>query len=128
MLKEKLRTARKAAGKTQKEIADLLGISESAYCGYETGKRQPDAVKIKKIASFLNVSGDYLLETGFDEPQSKPESTTKQSVVCTEAEEIRLLTCYRQLNIIGKSVALAIIEGMTTRPELKQESSATVTA
>ena len=62
MLKDRLRAARKAAGKTQNEVAVAIGVTESTYCGYETGKRSPDALKIAKIAAVLGVSGDQLLE------------------------------------------------------------------
>ena len=67
MLKEQLRKASKAAGKTQKEVAAFLGVTESTYCGYETGKRHPDAIKLNKISKFLGVSGDVLLDTGIDQ-------------------------------------------------------------
>jgi transcriptional regulator with XRE-family HTH domain len=60
-ISERLRVARKEAGFTQREVADYIGVTESAYCGYETGKRQPDPTKISTIALFLNVTGDYLL-------------------------------------------------------------------
>ena len=65
MLKEKLRQARKAAGLTQLQVAKAIGVTESTYCGYETGKRQPDVQKIKQLSKFLGVSGDDLLETDF---------------------------------------------------------------
>jgi len=60
-ISERLRAARKAAGFTQKQVADYIGVTESAYCGYETGKRQPDSAKISAIALMLNVTGDYIL-------------------------------------------------------------------
>lgn len=62
MLSERLREARRNAKKTQMDVATAIGVTESTYCGYETGKRQPDALKIGAIASFLGVSGDFLLE------------------------------------------------------------------
>lgn len=63
MFKDKLREARKAAGLTQKEVAAAIGVTESAYCGYETGKRQPDVAKIKQIADALGTTGNFLLDT-----------------------------------------------------------------
>ena len=63
---EQLKKARLEAGYTQQQVADLMGITNSTYCGYETGKRQPDVEKIRLIAKLLNTSGDILLETGFD--------------------------------------------------------------
>ena len=63
---EQLKKARLEAGYTQQQVADLMGITNSTYCGYETGKRQPDVEKIRLIAKLLNTSGDIFLETGFD--------------------------------------------------------------
>ena len=63
--KDQLRIARETKGYTQQQIADLMGIDKSTYCGYETGKRQPDVQKLKLICKILGVSGDELLETDF---------------------------------------------------------------
>ena len=72
MLKDKLRQARKNAGFTQLQVAKAIGVTESTYCGYETGKRQPDPIKISAIASFLGVSGDFLLDINIPENEKKP--------------------------------------------------------
>lgn len=74
MLKEKLREARKSARLTQRQVAEAIGVTESTYCGYETGKRQPDPIKISAIASVLGVSGDYLLGINIRENAKKPAS------------------------------------------------------
>ena len=71
---EKLRRAREARGYTQQQIADSMGIDKSTYCGYETGKRQPDVIKIKQLSRILGVSGDDLLETDFAGAQPSVES------------------------------------------------------
>ena len=63
---ERLKAARKSRGYTQQQIADLMKIDKSTYCGYETGKRQPDVQKIKQLSEILGVSGDALLETGYE--------------------------------------------------------------
>lgn len=63
---ENLRAARERRGYTQQQVADLMGLDKSTYCGYETGKRQPDVSKLKKLSKILGVSGDELLETGFE--------------------------------------------------------------
>lgn len=69
---EQLKMARLNINYTQQQVADLMGIAKSTYCGYETGKRQPDVEKIKLLARILQTSGDTLLETGFN-----PESEDK---------------------------------------------------
>lgn len=122
MLKDQLRKARKAAGKTQQEVADYISVNYSTYSCYETGKRQPDALKIRKIAAFLGVTGDYLLETGMDLKGGT------NAVLCEASDEIRLIMCYRSLNASGKSAAVSAIEGLAGNPELTEEGSNIVTA
>lgn len=68
--REQLRKARLHTGLTQQQVADIMGITKSTYCGYETGKRQPDVAKIKQLANILNTSGDILLETGFEHQEN----------------------------------------------------------
>ena len=58
---ENIIRARIKAGLTQKEIADRIGVAPSTYSCYESGKREPDIDKIKKIASVLGVTGNELL-------------------------------------------------------------------
>ncbi len=41
---------------TQQQLADALGITRSAYCGYEIGRRSPDLDTIIKISEFYNLS------------------------------------------------------------------------
>lgn len=38
---DQLKLARISMGLTQQEVADLMGITNSTYCGYETGIRSP---------------------------------------------------------------------------------------
>lgn len=85
MLKEKLREARKSARLTQRQVAEAIGVTESTYCGYETGKRQPDPIKISAIASVLGVSGDYLLGINIPENAKKrplPSSLVEAASYC----------------------------------------------
>ena len=73
---EQLKRARLSMDYTQQQVADLMGITKSTYCGYETGKRQPDVAKIKQLARILNTSGDILLETGLDQKPPFENITT----------------------------------------------------
>ena len=126
MLKNQLRSARKAAGKTQQECADYLGVNYSTYSGYETGKREPDVLKIKKIAAFLGVTGDYLLETGFD-GRSAPKNK-KDTILCEAPEELHLIQTYRSLNAAGKAAAVSSVDGIASNPGLQEEAAGKTTA
>lgn len=61
MLSERLKILRQEKNVLQKDIANYLNISASAYGFYEQGKRTPDANIIKKLADYFNVSVDYLI-------------------------------------------------------------------
>lgn len=61
MLSQRLVFLRKKKKKTQQEVADFLGISRPAYTAYERGNREPDYEILKNIASYFEVSTDYLL-------------------------------------------------------------------
>lgn len=41
---------------TQQQLADALGITRSAYCGYEIGRRSPDLDTVVKISEFYNIT------------------------------------------------------------------------
>lgn len=61
MISDRLKALRQEKDLLQKDIANYLNISTSAYGFYEQGKRTPDTQIIKKLADFFNVSVDYLL-------------------------------------------------------------------
>ncbi len=55
-LGEKIRFYRQQAGLTQKGLADLCEVSESAIRNYELGNRVPDFLTLKNITEQLRVS------------------------------------------------------------------------
>lgn len=61
MLNEKLKEIRKQHNLTQQQIAEYLGVTQSTYAYYETGRNEPDLETLKKIADFYKCSTDYLL-------------------------------------------------------------------
>ncbi len=60
---QKLAQARKDAGYTQRQIAEILKIKQPTLAGYETGRAQPDIETIGKLADFYEVSTDWLIGT-----------------------------------------------------------------
>lgn len=55
MRNKALTAIRKQSGKTQKQIAQEVGISEIGYQTYERGTRTPSVTTAIKIANALNV-------------------------------------------------------------------------
>ena len=65
---DRLKELRTTKGVTQKNMAELLGITERNYQRYEYGLVDPIASNTAKLADFLGVSIDYLLGYS-DNPQ-----------------------------------------------------------
>ena len=112
MLKHQLRDARTAAGKTQQETADFLGVNYSTYSGYETGKRRPKPAQIQQLAGFFGVTADYLLETETAKGSSEPINLSKG--------EMKVIRAYRELHATGRAAAVAAVEAMTKCSELRK--------
>lgn len=56
-----LKYFRKKYGKTQKDIADLLGMTQTAYGNYELGKRTISPENLSTIADYYGISVDELM-------------------------------------------------------------------
>lgn len=71
---ETLKLLRKQKGLKQKDVADFLGITVSAYGNYELDQRQADYQTLCKLADYFNVTVDYLLGRDTDpEREEKPQ-------------------------------------------------------
>lgn len=65
-------------------MANVLGITRQAYGNYESGKREPNLSSMNKLASFFNVSTDYLLGlTASDIPINQKQQLVIQHTLDT---------------------------------------------
>lgn len=71
MFSNRLRYLRTQKGKSQQNMADLLGITRQGYGKYEDGKSEPDHKTLVKLADYFDVSTDYLL--GHETEENKLE-------------------------------------------------------
>ena len=60
---DKLRGLREDNDLTQKQIADILGTSQTMYAGYERGANEMPIRHLILLCKYYNVSADYLLNT-----------------------------------------------------------------
>lgn len=58
---QRLKQLRKKSNMLQKDVANKLGITESAYGYYEQGRREPSNETLKQLANIFGVTTDYLL-------------------------------------------------------------------
>lgn len=61
MLGKRLQELRQRKHMSQQECADYFKISKASWNFYENDKRAPSYEMLTKIASFFNVSTDYLI-------------------------------------------------------------------
>lgn len=58
---KRIRDLREDSDKTQQEIAELLGTSQTMYARYERGANEMPIRHLVALADFYNVSTDYIL-------------------------------------------------------------------
>ena len=58
---ERLKESRSKKGSLQKNVAELLNISDRQYRSYEAGEVDPPLSKVIALADYFNVSLDYLV-------------------------------------------------------------------
>ena len=73
-----IKEVRKKSGKSQLEVAKVLGISQQNLCRYENEQYQPDIQILIKLADYFNVSLDYLCNRQYNNqigyiPEDKKE-------------------------------------------------------
>jgi transcriptional regulator with XRE-family HTH domain len=83
MIGIRIREARQAAGLTQAQLAELVGVSRSAVAQWETGRTGQVGTNLTRIAACLGVPAGHLLEG------SRTESSPM------EGTEMALLRLYR---------------------------------
>lgn len=72
----KLKDLRIAKGLTQQELAENLSLARVTYAQYELGKREPSIETLRKLATYFNVTTDFLL----DMPQSNKPVNVEELV------------------------------------------------
>ncbi|WP_343252356.1 helix-turn-helix transcriptional regulator [Ligaoa zhengdingensis] len=58
---EHMRKLREERGLSEKQVADYLQVSETAYSDYEQGKRRIPLQALARLAYFFGTSIDYLV-------------------------------------------------------------------
>jgi transcriptional regulator with XRE-family HTH domain len=61
VLPTRLRMERARVKKTQKQVAEEIGITAAAICNYENGERVPTLQTLAQLADFYGASIDYLV-------------------------------------------------------------------
>ncbi|WP_294551431.1 helix-turn-helix transcriptional regulator [uncultured Pseudoflavonifractor sp.] len=60
-LNERIAAARRAAGMSQEQLGEALGVSRQAVSKWESGQTKPDLEAVSKMCELFHLSADYLL-------------------------------------------------------------------
>ncbi|WP_260446688.1 helix-turn-helix domain-containing protein [Listeria seeligeri] len=61
LFKDRLKQLRLEKKLTQAELGKKINVTNVSVSGYESGNRFPDTATLEKLASFFDVTTDYLL-------------------------------------------------------------------
>jgi transcriptional regulator with XRE-family HTH domain len=107
---ELLTQARKAAGYTQQELADALGISRRMVVYYESQTAPPLAVFVASVVKVLGVSADVLMGCEAGPAAAAPAN----------AKLARRLVALESLPAATQRQALDMLDALIEREHLKQ--------
>ncbi len=110
---ERLAQLRKAAGYTQVELAQELGISQRMVAYYESPNANPPANLLPKIATALGVSIDAL----FGKPAAKPRLAKQEG----DSRLRRRLLRIEKLDVSEKRHVLQLLDAFIERGLLKRK-------
>ncbi len=94
----RLKELRNKKGYTQKELAELIGVSPSTVGMYEQGRREPENSVLSKLCSILGTTTDYLI--GFT-----PQQTEQQEVGEVIDDFTKLLMAQQGLMFRGQPMS-----------------------
>ncbi|MCR8641097.1 helix-turn-helix transcriptional regulator [Paenibacillus sp. N1-5-1-14] len=99
---DRISQLREKHGLTQGDLANKIGISRASLSHYETNRREPDYETTNKIATYFNVSVDYLLGRT-NNPHTELDPNMNQFVDQLELSDESILEKFA-LTIDGKEL------------------------
>ncbi len=103
---ERLKALRKEKGMSQNDVANILGITRTAYTGYESGRSMP-VRKLNELSNLFGVSTDYIMGNDVE----KKEKTTSDNMYLLSKDEKIIIDFYRKLDMRGKKCVLRNVLG-----------------
>ena len=85
-LGSKIKNLRQNANITQSDLGNVLGVQKSTISMYENDNSSPDFNILKQIASYFNVSTDYLL--GNNPPKKDALTQKEKTDIAKEVQAI----------------------------------------
>jgi DNA-binding XRE family transcriptional regulator len=103
MLKN-LKALREAAAVSQKQLAEVIGVSQQSINKYENHSIEPDIETMIRIADYFNTTVDYLV--GHTHLRRQMEETNPYDL---NNEEQIIIDKYRNLSVKQKNCVITVI-------------------
>lgn len=112
--------ARKAAGMTQQELANLMGLNRATISKYESGLIEPTSSQLEKMAEVLGVTIHKLL--GIDDSVfvGIREVDGETIFEVGGSPHLRITLALEQLNDDGQRVAASRVEELAEIPKYQK--------
>ena len=133
-----IRNARKAAGVTQEQLAEVLGLKRATLSKYETGVKEPSVSQLKTIAAALRIdfyvlaneignewfdAGFEFAEEGSDIIDALVHEKHKNVGYSFSEEEGQLITAISSLNPSGQPEAVKRVSELTEIPRYQRSDA-----
>lgn len=100
-----IQSLRRDLGLTQKELADMVGISDKAVSKWERGMGMPDLSLLPKLSEILKVDMESLISGNLEENQSQGGNMKKlKFYVCSECGNVITSTEDTGVSCCGKKL------------------------
>ena len=109
---ETLKDLRIQAGYTQKQVYDLLGIRQSTFSAWETGRAEPSADMLLKLCKLYKVN-DIFSAFGYD-------GYNEDGSIQLNLPEIELVENYRKLDPQGQEHVNTVLDWKPSAPPPSQ--------
>lgn len=126
----KMRELRKEKGLSQKQLADLTGLSLSAIQGYEQGRYEPKYESIDRIAFALGVlftdlinAKDVSVDFTLDQEAEWLRTGGSPQLGSETGRKAAALVTFEALNEAGQRRALDLLEILLKVPEYKKNEN-----
>lgn len=119
-LGERIKSARRECGMTQKDLADKTGMTYQQISQYERNERRPKLETLQRIAVALGCYVADLMPNG-DWANVPREDLIESWEAPLPGEFDRLTGFYRRLNHTGQRIAVERVEELTKIPEYQRK-------
>lgn len=102
VMAKNLRYYVKRSGKTQKEVAEIIGVSTSTFNDWMRAKKYPRIDKIEMLASLFHImKSDLIEEKAKSHKRMQKKNDTLSDIVLKLNEDMELLEMVETLSALG---------------------------